>query len=122
MWKRAYYLYSVKHRGNINRPPLANDDSYAIGGGMFPNVHAPGILGNDTDHDGDLLSVILERGPTEGMLTLNANGSFTYIPNTGFSGTDSFIYRANDGVADSNVATVTIAVKPVNEPMFRNGR
>jgi len=49
-------------------------------------------------------------GPTNGTLTLNANGSFSYAPNAGYTGPDSFTYRANDGAADSNVATVTITV------------
>ena len=43
-------------------------------------------------------------------MTLNADGSFTYTPNANFNGTDSFTYKANDGTADSNVATVTITV------------
>jgi len=111
MWKKAYYRYSVKYRSSINCPPLANNDSYTIGEGVFLNVHPPGILSNDTDPDGDTLSPVLVRGPTKGILTLKANGSFTFIPNTNFSGTDSFIYRANDGAVDSNLAKVTINVK-----------
>ncbi|MBM3119796.1 MAG: hypothetical protein FJ006_09700 [Chloroflexi bacterium] len=110
--KKAYYRYDVKYRGSINRPPLANNDSYAIGGGIVLNVHAPGILGNDTDPDGDTLSAVLVRESIKGILTLNADGSFIYIPNDNFSGTDSFIYRANDGLAYSNLARVTITVKP----------
>ena len=49
-------------------------------------------------------------GPAHGTLTLNADGSFTYTPAANFNGTDSFTYRANDGSADCNVATVTITV------------
>jgi hypothetical protein len=49
-------------------------------------------------------------------LTLNANGAFTYTPNTDFYGTDTFTYKANDGSANSNVATVTITVKRLNRP------
>jgi len=41
---------------------------------------------------------------------VNANGSFTYAPASSFVGSDSFTYKANDGLADSNVATVTIQV------------
>ena len=54
-------------------------------------------------------------GPANGTLTLNADGSFTYTPNANFNGTDSFTYQANDGTADSNVATVTITVNAVND-------
>ncbi|MDP2734062.1 MAG: cadherin-like domain-containing protein, partial [Hoeflea sp.] len=53
-------------------------------------------------------------------LVLNANGSFTYMPNANFNGSDSFTYKANDGAADSNVATVTITVIPVNDPPVAN--
>jgi VCBS repeat-containing protein len=56
------------------------------------------VLGNDTDpDDGDLLTAIPVDNPTNGTLALNDDGSFTYTPNTDFSGTDSFTYVANDG-------------------------
>src|SRR5204862_7146935 len=45
----------------------------------------------------------------------NANGSFTYTPDANYNGSDSFTYKANDGIADSNVATVNLAVNPVND-------
>jgi hypothetical protein len=68
------------------------------------------VLGNDSDGDGNPLTAAVVAGPTNGSLVLKADGSFTYKPNAGFSGKDSFTYRANDGAADSNVATVTIAI------------
>ena len=77
---------------------------------------APGVLANDADPDGDALTAVLATGPANGSVTLNADGSFAYIPMGGFSGTDSFTYRANDGALDSNVATVTITVNAVNHP------
>jgi hypothetical protein len=79
---------------------------------------APGVLGNDTDpDDGDLLTAIPVDNPTNGTLTLNSDGSFTYTPNLNFFGTDSFTYVANDGTSDSDVAaTVTITVNPVVDP------
>ena len=52
---------------------------------------------------------------THGTLAFNANGSFSYVPSANFHGTDSFTYRVNDGTADSNLATVTITVNPVND-------
>ena len=75
----------------------------------------PGVLDGDTDVDGDPLTAVLVAGPSHGTLTLNANGSFTYTPNANYNGTDSFTYRANDGSAHSNVATVTITVNAVND-------
>jgi hypothetical protein len=62
------------------------------------------------------LTAILVDNPTNGILTLNSDGSFTYEPNLNFFGTDSFTYLANDGTADSDLATVTITVNPVVDP------
>ena len=67
------------------------------------------VLANDSDPDGNPLTAILVSGPSNGSLTLNADGTFNYTPNSGFTGTDSFTYKANDGALDSNVATVTIS-------------
>jgi VCBS repeat-containing protein len=75
-------------------------------------VTAPGVLGNDTDQDGNTLTAVLNAGPTDGTLTLNSDGSFTYSPATASTGQDSFNYHANDGFADSsNTANVCVNVK-----------
>ncbi len=55
-------------------------------------------------------------GVSHGTLVLNPDGSFSYTPDPNFNGTDSFTYQAHDGTMLSNVATVTITVKPVNDP------
>ena len=79
------------------------------------------MLTNDTDVDGDALNAILVSGPAHGSLTLNADGSFTYTPAANYNGPDSFTYKANDGQADSNVATVSINVGAVNDaPVAQN--
>ena len=59
------------------------------------------------------------RGPVNGSLTLNANGTFSYTHNGSETTTDSFTYRANDGTANSLVTTVLIAVMPVNDERRR---
>ena len=74
------------------------------------------MLANDTDADGDALTAVVVSGPSHGTLTLNANGSFTYTPTAGYYGADSFTYKANDGLADSNVATVSLTINAVNHP------
>ena len=61
-------------------------------------VAAAGVLTNDTDPEGDPLTAILASGVANGALTFNANGGFTYTPNPNFNGSDSFTYKANDGV------------------------
>jgi len=67
-------------------------------------------LGNDTDTENDPLTAVLVTDVSSGTLNLAADGSFSYDPNPGFIGSDSFTYQANDGLADSNIATVTITV------------
>jgi hypothetical protein len=75
-----------------------------------------GVLANDFDADGDPLNAILVSGPSSAAaFTLNPDGSFSYTPLANFSGTDSFTYRASDGVTPSNLATATITVTPVND-------
>src|SRR5439155_14481537 len=60
--------------------------------------------------------------PSHGAVTLSADGSFSYIPATGYTGSDSFTYKANDGSLDSNVATVSITVNAVSSgPLFSDG-
>ena len=101
-------------------PPVAADDSYTTDEDTPLNVAAPGVLGNDTDADGDPLTALLVVGTSDGALTLNADGSFDYTPDADFNGSDSFTYRANDGTVSSTLATVTITVTPVNDSPVAN--
>jgi hypothetical protein len=94
-----------------NRPPLASDDAYAATADTALNVPAPGVLANDDDPEGDLLSAQLVDGPSNAAgFALNADGGFEYTPQAGFTGSDSFTYRASDGSLLSGPATVTITV------------
>jgi hypothetical protein len=93
-----------------NVAPVAFDDGYGTNENTALNVSAPGVLGNDTDADGDAITAILVSSASHGALTLNGDGSFTYTPTANYAGSDSFTYKANDGELDSNVATVTITV------------
>ncbi|WP_161625847.1 Ig-like domain-containing protein, partial [Singulisphaera acidiphila] len=68
------------------------------------------VLANDLSPLGTPLTATVVGLPTHGTLTLNSNGSFTYVPTAGFIGTDTFTYRAFDGTTLSNIATVTITV------------
>ena len=102
-----------------NHAPVAADDSYTTAEDGVLTVAAPGVLGNDLDSDGDALTALLAAAPAHGALTLAANGSFLYTPDLDFNGTDSFTYRASDGSASSNVATVAITVNPVSDPPGR---
>jgi VCBS repeat-containing protein len=93
-----------------NIAPVAANDVYGTDEDTALNVPAVGVLANDTDANLDPLTAVLVTGPSHGTLTLNSDGSFTYVPDADWTGTDSFTYTANDGTVDSNVATVTIAV------------
>ena len=100
----------------VNDKPVAVDDVYSTDEDTtLTVVAADGVLKNDSDIDSGTLTAILVVGPTHGALTLNADGSLSYVPDANFNGTDTFTYKANDGTLDSNVATVTITVKGVND-------
>jgi cyclophilin family peptidyl-prolyl cis-trans isomerase len=81
-----------------------------------------GVLQNDADADGDALSAIVVAGPQHGTLTLDSDGGFLYKPEPGYNGSDSFQYKANDGNADSNVATVSVNVIPYSHAPQGNYR
>jgi subtilisin-like proprotein convertase family protein len=96
--------------GGINDAPVAKEDSYTLTGLQPLQVTAPGVLGNDTDDEGDTLRASVVTPPTRGTLTLTTNGSFTYTPEVGFNGEDVFTYRAKDGNSNSNIANVTLNI------------
>jgi hypothetical protein len=73
------------------------------------------VLSNDSDPDGDTVSVTAASAPAHGSATVNPGGTVTYTPNPGFSGTDSFTYTITDGNGGFDTATVTITVDPVND-------
>ncbi|HVK07937.1 MAG TPA: tandem-95 repeat protein [Gemmataceae bacterium] len=98
-----------------NDAPVANDDSFMIDEDGTLNISAPGVTGNDTDLDGDPLTAVMVSDVAYGTLTLNANGSFTYVPGPNYNGADAFTYQLHDGTLDSNTVTVFINVTPVND-------
>jgi hypothetical protein len=79
-------------------PAIAHNDQYQVLQDTTLNVSKPGVLANDAG--GAALHPLMATqlsGPLHGALTLNADGSFSYIPNAGYSGPDLFTYRAGDG-------------------------
>jgi VCBS repeat-containing protein len=68
-----------------------------------------------TDVDSTALITQIVTGPAHGVLTQNADGSYTYAPDANYNGADSFTYLANDGLLDSNIATVSLNVTAVND-------
>jgi hypothetical protein len=95
----------------VNDAPVADDDAYSVDEGYTLTVAASiGVLDNDTDVEDDTLEATLVSAPSHGTLTLNTDGSFTYV-HDGTTSSDSFTYRAYDGTDYSNVATVTINIQ-----------
>ena len=101
-----------------NVSPVAVNDSYSTNINAALIVAAPGVLANDTDANLDPLTAVKVSDPQHGTLILNTNGSFTYTPETSFTGDDTFTYQANDGALNSNTATVTINVSNSLPPVL----
>ena len=96
--------------------PVAVPDNYSVNEDTTLTVAAPGVLANDSDADGSSFTASLIATTTNGTLTLNNNGSFTYRAATNFFGTDTFTYRAREsGSQQSATVAVTIAISPVND-------
>jgi len=110
-----HYWKPFEATNPVNVPPVALGDSASTDEDTAVTVAAPGVLGNDTDVNGDALSAVLATNPGHGTVQLNANGGFTYTPAANYHGSDSFTYRANDGTASSPAATVTLTVRSVND-------
>lgn len=98
----------------ISGATLAGDESYSTAKDTTLTVPAPGVLANDSDEGGNPLTAVLSSNPSHGSVTLSTNGSFVYIPNSGYTGPDEFRYRAYNGSSYSLFATVSIEVSAAN--------
>lgn len=99
----------------VNDAPTVVDDEYSING---TTTVTRSVLANDSDVDGDRLTAALVSGndPNKGTLAFNSDGTFTYTPKAGFSGTDSFTYEASDGdLKTPGIVTITANAAPVLE-------
>ncbi len=106
-------VVSIRVGGENVRPTATNDVYRLDAGGQITIDNEDGVLANDSDANDDPLSAILYRGPQHGTLTLNSDGSFQYTPAAGFSGLDSFLYRASDSNLKSRLAVVSLRVQAV---------
>ncbi len=107
-----------------NAPPIANDDAAST---LQNTALAGDLTGNDGDPDGDIISIDTNpvANPLNGNVVIHSDGTFTYTPNAGFSGTDSFVYQISDPSGAIDAATVTITIVPdtngpVNNPPSAN--
>jgi len=100
----------------VNDAPTANGDSHSTDEDQTLSVSASnGVLDNDTDPEGDNLSASVVGGPSNGSLSLNSDGSFSYTPNADYNGSDSFTYEASDGNGGTDQATVSLTINAVND-------
>jgi Bacterial Ig domain len=103
----------------VNDAPSAVADSFFALANRTLNVSAPGVLINDGDIDTPSITAVKASNPAHGVVTLAADGSFSYTPADGYIGPDAFSYRASDGSLTSPARVVTISVStvpPVNTP------
>ncbi|MEB4591017.1 Ig-like domain-containing protein [Candidatus Thiothrix sp. Deng01] len=96
-----------------NTPPTAANDTASTA--YQKSITISNVLANDSDPDGDTLSVTANTNPAKGTVTRSGN-SFTYTPNNGFSGADTFTYTVSDGKGGTSSATVTVTVAAAPTP------
>ena len=99
-------LVSIQVGTASNTPPVANPINFNV---TLNTTFTGGLSGSDVDGD----SLIFSSGSTlasHGIVNINSNGTFSYTPNTGFTGTDSFSFKVNDGTVNSADAIVSINV------------
>lgn len=102
----------------VDDPPNAVNDAYATAFGQALVVPSgSGVLHNDTDVDGPAMSASKVSGPGHGVVLLQSDGSFIYTPTAGFSGKDSFTYRATSAaLSDSATVSLTVAAPGATVP------
>ena len=102
-----------------NDPPVAVDDASTTAEDTAIVIR---VLDNDSDVDGDSLSVIEVSTPSNGSVAITGAGTtVTYTPNANFHGSDLFTYKVSDGKVVTDAATVTVIVTSVNDPPVAMG-
>ncbi|CUH77121.1 Ig-like domain-containing protein [Tropicibacter naphthalenivorans] len=99
--------------GLDNTAPEATDDLATVAEDGSTTVS---VLANDTDLDGDTLTVSSVTDPANGSAVINGDGTVTYTPDAGYTGVDSFTYTVDDGQGGTDTATVTVTVAPEGAP------
>jgi VCBS repeat-containing protein len=101
----------------VNDPPVANDDAITTA----EDTPVPiAVLSNDTDVDGDQLSVQSVTDPAHGTATNDGDGTVTYSPAADFHGAGSFDYTVSDGHGGTDVGSVSVVVSAVNDAPVAN--
>jgi hypothetical protein len=109
-WDVGAYEYASS--APTNRPPVAVNDSASVAEDGAVNV---AVRANDSDPDGDALTVQSVGQPANGTAAINADGTVRYTPRANFHGADSFSYTISDGRGGTASASVAVTVTPVND-------
>lgn len=132
LWGVLAFVHREIHRTFFNSAPYAVADSASTSEDVPTTIP---VLDNDTDPNGDLLTIKKFTQPANGTVVLNPDGTFTYTPNADFNGTDTFTYTVSDEASAWHVhglvsllfrgghaptTTVTIAVGAVNDAPTMN--
>jgi hypothetical protein len=96
----------------VNRPPVANPDTALVTQNLPIDLN---VLANDSDPDGDPISVAAWTQPAHGTVTKNPNGTLRYTPATGYLGQDGFQYQITDGKETSPMVSVSLTVQLPNK-------
>ena len=114
----AFRPVLVLTTGTSNRVPVATNDSASTNEDTLVNVS---VIGNDTDPDGDILTVSAVTQPAHGTVVINS-GSTTvrYTPTANYFGPDSFTYSTSDGRGGTATATVSLTVNAINDAPVGN--
>ncbi len=108
----ATQTFTIQVR-DVNETPWAVGEQFSVTQAGSLIVAFPGLLANDFDVDGDGLTIVLVGTVSHGRLTLQPDGSFSYVPEPTYAGSDHFTYLVSDGNLRSETVTVTIAVEVV---------
>lgn len=106
---------------SINDDPVAVLDHESTDEDTDVIIAASGLLSNDTDVDGDTLTIIAVGAATAGTVTDNLDDTYTYSPNSNVNGTDQFTYTISDGNGGTSQTTVTVNIAAVNDIPVANG-
>lgn len=113
VYSRALTAAEVDGIVNGEAPPV-NNPPVAVDGVAVTNEDvAVDITLTASDPDGDIIAYMIEVSPQHGILSSDDGDELlTYTPDPGYSGTDSFTFKVNDGQEDSNIATLSVTINP----------
>ena len=106
----SYRGYGLEYAWRGNRHPVAKDDEYYTLRNLTLDDPSSSVLENDIDPNTNSLEAMLVLGTAHGTVTLHMNGSFVYVPDAGYIGSDSFTYMAYNGELYSQEATVFLKI------------